>query len=425
MKPAGAGHRPRPENKEDTITELIEEHLEDEDADVELEDLEIEPLPQIDFEVGDNVVYPHHGAGKVLKKEMKDVLGEKREYLTIKILHNDMTVMVPTENAAVAGLRRVIDEETFQKVLAVLQDECSEMPKNWNRRFKHNRDKIKTGDIYELAEVVRNLAIREHQKGLSTGEKQMYTRAKKILASEMMYALDMDEEQVDASPHRRDPRGRRQRRAGNGRGGLTTKVVMAVALIVAAGRGERLGSGGPKALVTVAGRPMLEWSVAALREVDGVVADRRRAAGRAPRCRAGGRARRSPAGQRALSRCGRRWPRAAADDDVVIVHDAARALATPELFAAALRRARALGVDAVIAAAPVTDTIKQVGADGRTVERTLDRSRLWAVQTPQVFRRAALQRALAARAGAARDGNRRRLAGRAPGRYRRGVARIA
>jgi CarD family transcriptional regulator len=175
---------------------MVEAHLEEED--VELEDLEIVPLPQIDFEVGDNVVYPHHGAGKVLKKEMKDVLGEKREYLTIKILHNDMTVMVPTANAAVAGLRRVIDEETLIKVVAVLQDQCSDMPKNWNRRFKHNRDKIKTGDIYELAEVVRNLAIREHQKGLSTGEKQMYTRAKRVLASEMMYALDMDEEQVDA-----------------------------------------------------------------------------------------------------------------------------------------------------------------------------------------------------------------------------------
>jgi CarD family transcriptional regulator len=176
---------------------MIEAHLEDEDADVELEDLEIEPLPQIDYEIGDNVVYPHHGAGKVLKKEMKDVLGEKREYLTIKILHNDMTVMVPTANAAVAGLRRVIDEETLLKVIAVLQDQCSDMPKNWNRRFKHNRDKIKTGDIYELAEVVRNLAIRDHQKGLSTGEKQMYTRAKKVLASEMMYALHMDEDQVD------------------------------------------------------------------------------------------------------------------------------------------------------------------------------------------------------------------------------------
>jgi CarD family transcriptional regulator len=132
---------------------------------------------------------------------MKEVLGERREYLMIKILHNDMTVMVPTQNAAVAGLRRVIDEETVKKVLALLQDECSEMPKNWNRRFKHNRDKIKTGDIYELAEVVRNLAVREAQKGLSTGEKQMFTRAKKILASELMYALEMDEQQVEDHLH--------------------------------------------------------------------------------------------------------------------------------------------------------------------------------------------------------------------------------
>src|SRR5262249_18093900 len=90
-----------------------------------------------------------------------------------------------------------IDEETVKKVQAVLADECSEMPKNWNRRFKHNRDKIKTGDIYELAEVVRNLAIRESEKGLSTGEKQMFTRAKRILSSELMYALDMDEEEVE------------------------------------------------------------------------------------------------------------------------------------------------------------------------------------------------------------------------------------
>jgi CarD family transcriptional regulator len=143
------------------------------------------------------VVYPHHGAGQVIKKEEKDILGEKRQYLTIKILHNDMTVMVPCENAGKAGLRRVIDEETVKKVLSVLSDDVSEMPKNWNRRFKHNRDKIKTGDIYELAEVVRNLAIREQDKGLSTGEKQMFTRAKKILASELMYALEMGEEQAE------------------------------------------------------------------------------------------------------------------------------------------------------------------------------------------------------------------------------------
>jgi CarD family transcriptional regulator len=164
-----------------------------------LEELEeIVVLEQIVFEVGDSVVYPHHGAGQVLKKEDKNVLGEIREYLTIKILHNDMTVMVPTANAAVAGLRRVIDAETCVKVIATLQDDVSTMPPNWNRRFKFNRDKIKTGNIYDLAEVVRNLGVRESQKGLSTGEKQMYTRAKKILASEMMYALEMDEEDVDA-----------------------------------------------------------------------------------------------------------------------------------------------------------------------------------------------------------------------------------
>jgi CarD family transcriptional regulator len=108
-----------------------------------------------------------------------------------------MTVMVPCENAAKAGLRRVIDDEAVQRVLAVLRDDVSQMPKNWNRRFKHNRDKIKTGDVYELAEVVRNLAIRESEKGLSTGEKQMYTRAKKILASELMYALEMDEGEAE------------------------------------------------------------------------------------------------------------------------------------------------------------------------------------------------------------------------------------
>jgi CarD family transcriptional regulator len=152
----------------------------------------------IEFELGDHVVYPHHGAGKVLKKEDMEILGERREYLTIKILHNDMTVRVPTENAALAGLRRVIDEETVKKVLDVLRDEVSEMPKNWNRRFKHNRDKIKTGDIYELAEVVRNLSLRESEKGLSTGEKQMFTRTKKILASELMYALDKDEEEAES-----------------------------------------------------------------------------------------------------------------------------------------------------------------------------------------------------------------------------------
>ena len=136
------------------------------------------------------------------RRQSTDLLGETREYLTIKILHNDLTVKVPTENAGDAGLRRVIDEDEIKKVISVLSDEVSDMPKNWNRRFKYNKEKIKTGNVFELAEVVRNLALREMEKGLSTGEKQMYTRAKKILASEFMYALDKDEEGAEELPRR-------------------------------------------------------------------------------------------------------------------------------------------------------------------------------------------------------------------------------
>jgi 2-C-methyl-D-erythritol 4-phosphate cytidylyltransferase len=169
---------------------------------------------------------------------------------------------------------------------------------------------------------------------------------------------------------------------------------MAVALIVAAGRGERLGYGRPKALVPLCGRPMLEWSVDALRAVPAVheivVALPADALDHAPAATvavAGG-AQRSQSVRAALAAC--------AGGDPVIVHDAARPLVTPALFVQALEELERSSADAVIAAAAVTDTIKEVGGDGRTVTRTLDRSRLWAVQTPQVFRRAALESALAA-----------------------------
>jgi CarD family transcriptional regulator len=148
------------------------------------------------YKVGDKVVYPHHGAGTVVKKERREVLGEKREYLTIKILHNEMTVNVPSENAEKVGLRKVIGEDMVKVVVKALTGGGTQMPKNWNRRFKHNRDKMKTGDILELAEVVRNLSLRDSEKGLSTGEKQMFVKAKKILASELMYAKDMNEEEA-------------------------------------------------------------------------------------------------------------------------------------------------------------------------------------------------------------------------------------
>jgi CarD family transcriptional regulator len=148
------------------------------------------------FDVGDKVVYPHHGAGMVVKKEKREVLGQTREYLTIKILHNDMTVNVPVESAEQVGLRTVIDEDLVNTVVKALTGGSTEMPKNWNRRFKHNRDKMKTGDIFELAEVVKNLSLRDHEKGLSTGEKQMFVKAKKILASELMYAKAVDEDEA-------------------------------------------------------------------------------------------------------------------------------------------------------------------------------------------------------------------------------------
>jgi CarD family transcriptional regulator len=148
------------------------------------------------YGVGDKIVYPHHGAGTVIGLELRTVLGEEREYLTIKIQHSDMLVNVPTENAERVGLRKIIDEEMVVRVVEVLHGGGTSMPKNWNRRFKYNRDKMKTGDIFELAEVVRNLSLREQDKGLSTGEKQMFVKAKKILASELMYARELDEDET-------------------------------------------------------------------------------------------------------------------------------------------------------------------------------------------------------------------------------------
>lgn len=163
-------------------------------------------------------------------------------------------------------------------------------------------------------------------------------------------------------------------------------------MIVGAGRGERLGFGRPKALVLLAGRPMLEWSVDALAKVDAVkeivVALPAEYVGAAPAgtvAVAGGEFR-SQSVRAALSASG--------GGDPVIVHDAARPLARPQLFEDALAELAGSGADGVVAAAPVPDTIKEVGTDGATIIRTLERRTLWAIQTPQVFRRAALEAAL-------------------------------
>jgi len=214
------------------------------------------------YKVGDKVVYPHHGAGTVVKREIREVLGTKREYLTIQILHNDMTVMVPCENAALAGLRRVIDEVMVEKVLKALQGSGTVMPKNWNRRFKHNRDKMKTGDILELAEVVRNLSLRDVEKGLSTGEKQMFVKAKKILASELMYAKDMDEEEaaewldgvlVGSSSNGRTSNGSKKTAAANPTK-VASKTAKPAARKTAAKPAPRKTSAAPKSKTTTRAR---------------------------------------------------------------------------------------------------------------------------------------------------------------------------
>jgi 2-C-methyl-D-erythritol 4-phosphate cytidylyltransferase len=161
---------------------------------------------------------------------------------------------------------------------------------------------------------------------------------------------------------------------------------LAVALLVAAGSGERLGADRPKAFVVLAGRPMLEWSVAALRGagIEQIVV------ALPPGCAAPGGCTGAPGG---TTRSGsvRSALAAAAPGEDVVVHDAARPLVTPEHFRAAL--AALADADAAVAAAPMTDTVKEAGAD-RRVTATLDRTRLWAIQTPQAFRRAALERAL-------------------------------
>jgi CarD family transcriptional regulator, regulator of rRNA transcription len=148
------------------------------------------------YSVGDKVVYPHHGAGKITRIEQRDVLGRQRDYLTIQILHNDMTVMVPVENADSAGLRRVVEAADVDKVLDVLRGDATGMPKNWSHRYKHNLGKLKTGDVFEVAEVVRNLAISHAARDLPTGEKQMFMKAKRILASELMYARGLSEDEA-------------------------------------------------------------------------------------------------------------------------------------------------------------------------------------------------------------------------------------
>jgi CarD family transcriptional regulator len=148
------------------------------------------------FNVGDKVVYPHHGAGVVEKVETRSIEGEKKKYFILSLCGGDLKITVPEESTENVGLRSVITKTQVKSVLEVLCQKQSQMPSNWNHRYKKNRDKIRSGDVYEVAEVVRNLSIREREKGLSTGEKRMLNQARQILLSEIIYVLNIDNEKA-------------------------------------------------------------------------------------------------------------------------------------------------------------------------------------------------------------------------------------
>jgi CarD family transcriptional regulator len=152
---------------------------------------------QMLFDVGDKVVYPHHGAAIVERREIKEAFGEKREYLVLKLAYGDLTLMVPVENIKEVGIREVINDEEVEEVFAVLGKKDARMPVNWSRRYKNHLEKLKSGDIYQVAEVIRNLSIRDKDNGLSIGEKNMLVRARQILISELTFAIGVDETEAE------------------------------------------------------------------------------------------------------------------------------------------------------------------------------------------------------------------------------------
>lgn len=148
------------------------------------------------FNIGDKIVYPMHGAGTIDAIEQKDILGEKQDYYIIK-MPGEVKVMVPTSKAQEIGVRNVINKEEAGKVLQVLSADETEMSQNWNKRYKENMEKMKSGNIYEVADVVRNLSYKQKEKGLSTGEKKMLNNAKQILVSELVLAEHASEDEVE------------------------------------------------------------------------------------------------------------------------------------------------------------------------------------------------------------------------------------
>lgn len=149
------------------------------------------------FNIGDKIVYPMHGAGEIVAIEEREILGDVHKYYIMRLPINDLKVMVPVKNAKDIGVRDISDADTMEKVLKALssQEEVS-MPKNWNRRYRYNLDKIKSGDLMEIADVVRSLESLDREKSLSTGERKILNEAKQIIVSEMVLVFEKNVEEV-------------------------------------------------------------------------------------------------------------------------------------------------------------------------------------------------------------------------------------
>jgi len=148
------------------------------------------------FNVGDRVVYPMHGAGIIEAIEEKEILGARKKYYVMKLPLGEMKVLIPIDSISQVGLREVIEEGEVPEVFVVLQGDQPELSTNWNRRYRTHLEKIKSGNIYEVAEVVRNLMLREREKGLSTGESKMLVTARQILVSELILVQGLEQTEV-------------------------------------------------------------------------------------------------------------------------------------------------------------------------------------------------------------------------------------
>jgi CarD family transcriptional regulator len=144
------------------------------------------------FNLGDKVVYPMHGAGVIETLESKEILGEVKNYYVLKMPIGEMKLMIPVDNVNNIGLRNIIDKSLVEGVYGILKQAAVLNDSNWNKRFRDNMIKMKTGDIFEVAQVVRDLTYRDKEKGLSTGEKKMLVSAKQMLVSEISLSTESD-----------------------------------------------------------------------------------------------------------------------------------------------------------------------------------------------------------------------------------------